>query len=181
MPERSSATTERGRGRGRGESSGRGRGRGTPRPESEMTASGPFAMGPALAGHNAKRSTRSNFAPTMLPSKLGPLPAASLTHTAALSFKRGVDAKGKGKEVDEGTGDEVYSDPDEGVEIVDMENVRQMDWMAPEILRRERHVRKVKKEDSPKGGGRWHDTPTLGHKSQHLVLQFQVMLTKPTR
>jgi DNA-directed RNA polymerase III subunit RPC4 len=45
-----------------------------------------------------------------------------------------------------------YSDPDEGVEIVDMENVRQMDWAAPESLhrdmnegRRERAI-KIKKE-----------------------------------
>ena len=34
--------------------------------------------------------------------------------------------------------EEEYSDPDEGVEIVDMENVRQMDWMAPESLRKEK-------------------------------------------
>lgn len=41
---------------------------------------------------------------------------------------------------------EVYSDPDEGVEIVDMENVRTMDWMAPESLRREREGDKKKKK-----------------------------------
>ena len=43
---------------------------------------------------------------------------------------------------------EVYSDPDEGVEIVDMENVRQMDWMAPESLRKEKEAdrKKEKKE-----------------------------------
>ena len=34
--------------------------------------------------------------------------------------------------------EEEYSDPDEGVEMVDMENVRQMDWMAPESLRKEK-------------------------------------------
>jgi DNA-directed RNA polymerase III subunit RPC4 len=41
--------------------------------------------------------------------------------------------------------DDYYSDPDEGVEIIDMENVRQMDWMAPESLRKERKEKKKKK------------------------------------
>ena len=49
---------------------------------------------------------------------------------------------------------EVYSDPDEGVEIVDMRNVHAMDWMAPESLKWEskrektkKKVMKVKKEE----------------------------------
>jgi DNA-directed RNA polymerase III subunit RPC4 len=43
--------------------------------------------------------------------------------------------------------EEVYSDPDDGVEIVDMENVRQMDWMAPESLRKDRQTtKKVEQE-----------------------------------
>lgn len=33
---------------------------------------------------------------------------------------------------------EVYSDPEDGIEIIDMENVRSMDWMAPESLKKER-------------------------------------------
>jgi DNA-directed RNA polymerase III subunit RPC4 len=79
-----------------------------------MTASGPFAMGPALAGNNPRRSVpRSNFTPTV--ATIGD--------------------------------DEVYSDPDEGVEIVDMENIHQMDWMAPESLRKERHVRRIHNKD----------------------------------
>jgi DNA-directed RNA polymerase III subunit RPC4 len=40
--------------------------------------------------------------------------------------------------------EDVYSEPDEGVEIIDMENVRQLDWMAPETLQRERDRRKRK-------------------------------------
>ena len=115
-----------------------------------MTASGPFAMGPALAGNNARRSVpRSNFAPIMSGSKPGPTPAVSLTQSVVPSLKSeaGVRAKGKGKEIMETPGDEeVYSEPDEGVEIVDMENVRQMDWMAPESLQKERHSKKFKKE-----------------------------------
>jgi hypothetical protein len=50
---------------------------------------------------------------------------------------------------------EVYSDPDEGVEIVDMRNVHTMDWMAPESLKSEsarerskkRHAKAKKKEE----------------------------------
>ena len=49
---------------------------------------------------------------------------------------------GRGVEEDEA---EAYSDPDEGVEIVDMENVRTMDWMAPESLRKEKNPSKKKK------------------------------------
>ena len=41
---------------------------------------------------------------------------------------------------------EVYSDPDEGVEIVDMRNVHSMDWMAPESLKWESKREKTKKK-----------------------------------
>ncbi|KAF7370758.1 hypothetical protein MSAN_00709200 [Mycena sanguinolenta] len=125
----------RGRGRGRGQGDGRGRGRGVPRAPVEMTASGPFAMGPTMAGNNARRSVpRSNFTiptPTVDRSALG----------AGLTRKE----KDKPSEEDE----EIYSEPDEGVEIIDMEDVRQMDWMAPESLRKERRSakKKVKKEE----------------------------------
>ena len=147
---------ERGRGRGRGEGIGRGRGRGIPRPEAEMTASGPFALGPALAGNNARRSTpRSNFAPSISPSKLDPSPAASLTRTEALSLKVEADLKRKGKgKAAVAEDDELYSEPDEGVEIVDMENVRQMDWMAPDSLRKE-FIKKVKKDEPAQGTGKF--------------------------
>jgi DNA-directed RNA polymerase III subunit RPC4 len=114
-------------------------------------------MGPALAGNNARRSVpRSNFAPIISPSKSGPSPATSLTHSAAPLLKREVEFRFKGKDkemVETPRDEEVYSDPDEGVEIVDMENVRQMDWMAPEGLRKERHVRKIKKEGLSEGAG----------------------------
>jgi hypothetical protein len=45
--------------------------------------------------------------------------------------------------------DEVYSDPDEGVEIVDMEQVWQMDWMAPESLRKDKNEDRKKKHSKP--------------------------------
>lgn len=121
-----------------------------------MTASGPFAMGPALAGNNARRSVpRSNFAPIMPSSGPASVLGSDLTRTVAPSLKQHADSKGKGKEIEktEEEEEEVYSDPDEGVEIVDMEDVRKMDWMAPESLRKERHVKKAKKEDSSADSG----------------------------
>lgn len=52
---------------------------------------------------------------------------------------------------------EVYSDADEGVEIIDMENVKTMDWMAPEALRKVKEGTKKKKvkieEPDKKGKG----------------------------
>lgn len=138
----------RGRGRGRGEGRGRGRGRGGP-PVVEMTASGPFAMGPAMAGSSSRRSApRSNFAPTLpvdasLGSNFG-----NLSHSAPPSLRK--DANGLGESASVKAEEEEYSDPDEGVEIIDMENVRLMDWMAPESLKKERReakTKKVKKEE----------------------------------
>lgn len=123
-----------------------------------MTASGPFAMGPTLAGSSARRvAPRSNFTP-IIPQGPGAAQrlGAGLSQTAApaLGVKRepndlGSLTKGKAKSPeDEG---EVYSDPDEGVEILDMENVRTMDWMAPETLKREKQaVKKEKKEHRAK-------------------------------
>lgn len=105
-----------------------------------MTASGPFAMGPALAGTSARRSApRSNFTPIV---PLGPGNAtalgAGLSGAAAPSLKREKETVAPIIDEDD------YSDPDEGVEIIDMENVRQMDWMAPESLRKERKEKKKK-------------------------------------
>ncbi|KIJ55322.1 hypothetical protein M422DRAFT_63435 [Sphaerobolus stellatus SS14] len=136
-------TMERGRGRGRG----MGRGRGVappPRPELQMVASGPFAMGPSLAGSSGgKRAPRSNFTPVMPsgPSSIG----GGLSNTAApaLSREKERDAA-KVKPEDEDV--KVYSDPDEGVQIVDMGAVKTMDWMAPESLRREKENTKKSKK-----------------------------------
>lgn len=125
-----------------------------------MTASGPFAMGPALAGTSARRTApRTNFTPIVPQgpggvSKLG----AGLTQTMApgLGPKEGKDGgvgEGKGKKVEEEDEGEVYSDADEGVEIIDMENVRTMDWMAPEALKKAKEgKKKVKIEELDKKG-----------------------------
>ncbi len=47
-----------------------------------------------------------------------------------------------------------YSDPDDGVEIVDIDDVKRMDWMAPETLRREKDGRKKKRLTVKKEGSR---------------------------
>lgn len=49
-----------------------------------------------------------------------------------------------------------YSDPDEGVEIVDIEDVKRMDWMAPETLRRvkDKPKKKSAKTADDKGKGK---------------------------
>ncbi|KAH9004726.1 RNA polymerase III RPC4-domain-containing protein [Lactarius hatsudake] len=144
-----------GRGRARGDSSrGAGRAAAPPRaPPPEMTASGPFAMGPSLAGSSAWRSgPRVSSIPTAPrgppdPAALG----ANLTKTAAPTLKKEERVESR-VHVDDDA--EVYSDPDEGVEIVDMRNVHTMDWMAPESLKSEsardrskKRAAKVEKED----------------------------------
>lgn len=120
-------------------------------PVAEMTASGPFAMGPALAGHTATRRAmpRSNFAPVPTTGS-APSLGSSLVRGAAPTLTRGGSKTNEVKEEEDG---EVYSDPDEGVEIVDMEDVRNMDWMAPESLRKHKQQKKVKKEEISRNVG----------------------------
>ncbi|KAG8220923.1 RNA polymerase III RPC4-domain-containing protein [Butyriboletus roseoflavus] len=108
-------------------------------------------MGPTLAGTSARRTApRSNFTP-ILPQGPDKEPAsgANLSNFAAPTLKKDkqrenslIDtAQRPKKESDE----EVYSEPEDGVEIIDMENVRQLDWMAPEALQRERRDRRKRK------------------------------------
>ncbi|KAF8831573.1 hypothetical protein HHX47_DHR1000549 [Lentinula edodes] len=136
------SSNDRGRGRGRGRGEGSGRGRGGPRPPVEMVASGPFALGPAMAGTSSSRRFAQAATPIPAPSKtkassLG----AGLSQTAAPKIKR-EEHKLEKDEQDE----EIYSDADEGVEIIDMENVGQMDWMAPDSIIKEK-TKRPKKED----------------------------------
>ncbi|KAI0343222.1 hypothetical protein BDW22DRAFT_1394091 [Trametopsis cervina] len=163
LPTRRKKDTDRGRGRGRGrgDASGRGgRGRGdggsrggapsTRPPAVEMTASGPFALGPAMAGAAGSRRSgnvpRSNFMPVM--PRGGGLSGGVKREPNDLGGIKteGVGGASGGVVDEEG---EVYSDPDDGVEIVDMENVRGMDWMAPESLKREKD--KGRSKDKGKG------------------------------
>jgi DNA-directed RNA polymerase III subunit RPC4 len=139
----------RGRGRGRG-TDGRGRGAGAPsRVAADMTASGPFALGPAMAGVSGRRAPpRSNFSPIEppVPGSSSSTLGSGLSRSAAPSIKKytGDEAKKNAvKDVDI----EEYSDPDEGVEIIDMDDVRKMDWMAPESLGREKQAKKSRTKE----------------------------------
>ncbi|KAF9525978.1 RNA polymerase III RPC4-domain-containing protein [Crepidotus variabilis] len=139
----------RGRGRGGPDGRGRGRGKGGP-PPVEMTASGPFAMGPGQVGNsNRQAAPQSSFVPNMLGegSSLG---ARSLSQTGPPSLRKSNDLNSISRERVKPEDEEVYSDPDDGIEIVDMGNVREMDWMAPEILLKERQGerKKAKKEEA---------------------------------
>ena len=118
-------------------------------PVIEMTASGPFAMGPAMAGSSSRRpAPRSNFVPAVPTESLSNL-GGNLSQLIPPSLRRDVNSRTgtSGNGVVKTEDEEVYSDPDDGVEIVDIENVRQMDWMAPESLRKDRqYTKKVKEE-----------------------------------
>lgn len=119
-----------------------------------MTASGPFAMGPTMAGTSGFRRAAPSQATVAVPTTASRNSAlgVGLSRTTAPSLKRElVDANVKKDD------DEVYSEPDEGVEIVDMDDVHQMDWMAPESLRRFKATTKkkhVKQEEDIKGKGK---------------------------
>ena len=111
-----------------------------------MTASGPFAMGPSQAGSSAwlsgPRVSAMSAAPRGAPADAAAL-GANLTKTPAPTLKK--EHAERRAQVDEEDA-EVYSDPDEGVEIVDMRNVHAMDWMAPESLKWESAREKTKKK-----------------------------------
>jgi len=69
---------------------------------------------------------------------------SGLTQTTAPTLGIKKEPKSEG-DVKVESDEEVYSEPDEGVEIVDMSDIRKMDWMAPETLKRESdHKRRVK-------------------------------------
>ena len=119
-----------------------------------MTASGPFAMGPTLASSSIRGSApRSNFTPTAPVSRTSTSFRDNLLSSAPLSLKNHVgntddNVNGAVKTED---GD-YYSDPDEGVEIVDMEDVHKLDWMAPDSIRKERQKStKTVKMEAPSG------------------------------
>jgi DNA-directed RNA polymerase III subunit RPC4 len=66
------------------------------------------------------------------------------SNTPVAAIKK--EEKGKAKVMADD--EELYSDPDEGVEIIDIDHVRELDFMAPESLKRERpSAKRVKKED----------------------------------
>ena len=118
-----------------------------------MRASGPFAMGPSLVGSGRRVAPRSNLTHTIPPGmpRSGAL-GSGLTQTTAPTLGVKHESKSEG-DVKAESDEEIYSEPDEGVEIVDLNDVRKMDWMAPETLKRgSEHKRRVKpkKKDEKK-------------------------------
>ena len=108
----------------------------------EMTASGPFAMGPSQAGRAERRIPRSNFTPTLGSTSSSRAPSTSAAPTRPSGLKRGPsDSEQPQTKLND---EDEYSDPDEGVEIIDMEFVKTMDWAAPESIARERTDTKKK-------------------------------------
>jgi len=51
--------------------------------------------------------------------------------------------------------EELYSEPDEGVEIIDLQNVRELDWMAPETLRKESKKKPIGKAEQAESMSRF--------------------------
>jgi DNA-directed RNA polymerase III subunit RPC4 len=116
-----------------------------------MVASGPFAMGPSMGGPSTRRGAppRGNFAPAPALHNtgdgIGSGRADSSSGTKDRGYIRDSDMKPKDKKPSDEE-EEMYSEPDEGVEIVDMDHVGRMDWMAPESLKREREGNKKAKK-----------------------------------
>ncbi|VDB85008.1 unnamed protein product [Peniophora sp. CBMAI 1063] len=105
-------------------------------------------MGPSAAGLTSTRGApRPTFAPAPPRAAVG-AHGHSLTPTMVKAEKRGgVEARQPDED------EETYSDQEDGVEIIDIQRVREMDWSAPEPLRKEKKRdkkkdKKVKAEDA---------------------------------
>ena len=83
---------------------------------------------------------RSNFTPTPRPSSRPPGTSAAATWPPGHK-RRPSDSEQPQTKLNN---EDEYSDPDEGVEIVDMDFVKTMDWAAPESIARERTDTKKK-------------------------------------
>ena len=83
---------------------------------------------------------RSNFTPTPRPSSRPPSTSAAATWPPGHK-RRPSDSEQPQTKLNN---EDEYSDPDEGVEIVDMDFVKIMDWAAPESIARERTDMKKK-------------------------------------
>lgn len=115
-----------------------------------MTASGPFALGPGEgSGRRSAPSMRIVYGASDPPA-IGTSSRTELHARSRLGGSNGL----KSEEEDR----EQYSDPDEpNMEIVDLSDVKALDWMAPDTLRRLKtddksaKRRKMKRADEPNG------------------------------
>ncbi|TIB35095.1 hypothetical protein E3P86_02725 [Wallemia ichthyophaga] len=138
----SDPSSGRGRGRGRGDSTrGRGRGRG----EVQMTASGPFAMGPSKnAGMGRARSAQASGITVGGNRQAMQKESAQLTGAgkpSRLAGDRGATVKDDPEQYSE--------NEDEGMEIIDIQQVASLDQNAPTSIPKE-HYKFDNKKDKKK-------------------------------
>ncbi|CAO1638531.1 unnamed protein product [Sympodiomycopsis kandeliae] len=140
---------DRGRGRGRGRGAGRG-GRGGGRQPIEMVASGPFSMGTgSLSKYERTKRIQSGSSAGSGPSGGGKWQG----ETEADNLKPGSSMLRQSyRNPDQLKDKEEYSDQEEEVEIVDLDDVGVLDFMAPRALPRmqERENKKKSKSKSKK-------------------------------
>lgn len=128
--------------RGRG-GSGRGRGRGAP--IAEATASGPFALGPSEQ-RGSVRSAPVRFSASGTPASLGTFGSLGAGSHLPRSHLGTVGVGFKEEDKEE------YSDSDEpGLKRVDVSDVKGLDWMAPDTLRKVSEVKRTKGKASSIG------------------------------
>lgn len=102
-----------------------------PRHSGEMTASGPFALGPTEQQRRAPQRSAVERAPA------GALPARA-DAKAPVSASAAGDGNGNG------------SEDDDGIEVVDIHRVHELDDMAPRALQRGTNESRIKKEEVKK-------------------------------
>ena len=102
-----------------------------PRHSGEMTASGPFALGPTEQQRRAPQRSAVARAPA------GALPARA-------------DAKAPVSASAAGDGNRNGSEDDDGIEVVDIHRVHELDDMAPRALQRVTNESRIKKEEVKK-------------------------------
>jgi DNA-directed RNA polymerase III subunit RPC4 len=138
-----------------------------------MVPAGPFAMGPLAAGNtgmprpSAFRSSQQGF-------------GRSIGGSGAVKAAHGVTSLPRNRDhLADDDEPEVYSEEESGLTIVDLEDVKLLDSMAPDALRKEKPKvkRKVKvKAEAPDG-----DVDMLAVKGERIVCLSQRSALKITR
>ncbi|CAG7847957.1 SubName: Full=Related to RPC53-47 kD subunit of DNA-directed RNA polymerase III {ECO:0000313/EMBL:CCA69457.1} [Serendipita indica DSM 11827] len=140
----------RGTTRGRGRGAGRGDGPKYGGAQVEMVPVGPFAMGPVAAGmagtsrSAANVHTSSGGGPGVVRGGVKPSDITSGAKGGGTALPQNRDTL-----VMDNEAHEIYSD-DEGVAIIDLEDVKALDYMAPDALKRERRKNKGKGKQKAK-------------------------------
>ena len=139
------ASTEPSRGRGRGRGRGRdGGGRGA---APEMVPAGPFAMGPLAAGMTGVSR------PSAFRGIRAQVPSTS--SGGGIKLEQGITSLPRNRDhLAADDEHEEYSEEESGLAIVDMEDVKLLDTMAPDALKKEKpkEKRKVKVKSEPVDG-----------------------------